>query len=93
MSKDFFVFITVFILQIVMLIFAPVLTFVCGYLGGMILDWVVGNKIVAGMNLIFDTTSFSHDLIPLTCGTLAVIGSYFKTSVSAKSSKDKNSSI
>lgn len=63
-----------------MLVFSPVLTFGFAYLGGMILNWVVGKSFVNGLNLIFDTTRFTRDLIPLTCATLATIGKYFKSS-------------
>lgn len=65
---------------IILLVFAPVLTFICAYIGGMLLDWVVGAKLVDGLNLMFDTTRFTRDLIPLTCATLATIGRYFKSS-------------
>ena len=58
---------------IALLVFAPVLTFGFAYLGGMILDWVVGKYLVNGLNLMFDTTRFTRDLIPLTCATLATI--------------------
>lgn len=67
---------------IALLVFSPVLTFLFAYLGGMILDWIVGVKLVDGLNLIFDTTRFTRDLIPLTCATLATIGRYFKSSQS-----------
>lgn len=68
------------VLAVVLLVFSPVLTFVFGYLGGMLLDWIVGAKLVNGLNLMFDTTRFTRDLIPLTCATLATIGRYFKSS-------------
>ena len=50
--------------------------------GGMLLDWVVGAKLVEGLNLMFNTTRFTRDLIPLACATLATIGRYFKASQS-----------
>lgn len=65
---------------ITLLVFSPVLTFGFAYLGGMILNWVVGKSLVNGLNLIFDTTRFTRDLIPLTFATLATIGKYFKSS-------------
>lgn len=49
---------------IVLLVFAPVLTFLFAYLGGMLLDLFVGAKLVNGLNLMFDTTRFTRDLIP-----------------------------
>lgn len=67
---------------IALLVFSPVLTFLCAYVGGMLLDWIVGAKLVNGLNLMFDTTRFTRDLIPLTCATLATIGRYFKASQS-----------
>lgn len=67
---------------IALLVFSPVLTFLCAYVGGMLLDWIVGTKLVDGLNLMFDTTRFTRDLIPLTCATLATIGRYFKASQS-----------
>lgn len=73
---------------LLLLVFAPVLTFVFAYIGGMLLDWLVGEKLVNGLNLMFDTTRFTRELIPLTCATLATIGRYFKSSMS-NSSNDK----
>ena len=67
---------------LLLLVFVPVLTFVFAYIGGMLLDWLVGEKLVNGLNLMFDTTRFTRDLIPLTCATLATIGRYFKSSMS-----------
>lgn len=67
---------------LLLLVFAPVLTFAFAYIGGMLLDWIVGEKLVNGLNLMFDTTRFTRDLIPLTCATLATIGRYFKSSMS-----------
>ena len=67
---------------LLLLVFAPVLTFVFAYIGGSLLDWIVGEKLVNGLNLMLDTTRFTRDLIPLTCATLATIGRYFKSSMS-----------
>lgn len=62
-----------------LLIFSPVLTFIFAYVGGMLLDLIVGARLVNGLNLMLDTTRFTRDLIPLTCATLATIGRYFKS--------------
>lgn len=67
---------------LLLLVFAPVVTFAFAYIGGSLLDWIVGEKLVNGLNLMFDTTRFTRDLIPLTCATLATIGRYFKSSIS-----------
>lgn len=44
---------------------------------------IVGGVVVTGLNTLFDTTRFIPDLIPVVCGVLAVIGSYFKTTISS----------
>lgn len=80
MSKSGFI---VVILAIAFLIFSPVIVFCWGWCGGWILMQVIGTTVTNGLNILFDTTRFTPDLIPVTCGALAVIGSYFKTSVSS----------
>lgn len=67
---------------IIICIIAPIITFGAGWLGGWILMKIVGGAVVTGLNTLFGTTRFMPDLIPVVCGTLAVVGSYFKTSVS-----------
>lgn len=71
--------VTVILGFIGLLVFSPILVFGFAYLGGMILNAFVGESIVNGLNLIFDTTRFTTDLVPLTCATLATIGKYFKS--------------
>jgi hypothetical protein len=41
-----------------------------------------------GLNLMFNTDRFTRDLIPLTCATLATIGSYFKSSHTTTTKKN-----
>ena len=63
-----------------LLVFSPVITFGCAWVGGLLLKLCVGDAIANGMNLTFNTTRFTPDFIPLTCATLATIGRYFKSS-------------
>lgn len=72
-------FIETIIATIIATILFPVITFGLAYLGGMLLNWIVGARLIEGINLMFNTTRFTRELIPLTCATLAVIGSYFKS--------------
>ena len=65
----------VYILGII--IFRPIAAFGLGHLSGEILAVVYGDNIINGLNLIFDTTRFSPDILPNVCGTMAVIGSFF----------------
>ena len=63
-----------------LLVFSPVITFGCAWVGGLLLKLCVGDAIANGMNLMFNTTRFTPDFIPLACATLATIGRYFKSS-------------
>lgn len=63
-----------------LLVFSPVITFGFAWMGGWILKVCVGTAIADGMNLMFSTTRFTPDFIPLACATLATIGKYFKSS-------------
>ena len=67
---------------IILCIVEPIIIFGAGWFGGWILMKIVGGAVVTGLNTLFGTTRFMPDLIPVVCGVLAVVGSYFKTSVS-----------
>ena len=75
----------VLITLIVMIIIAPILCFLGGYISGLILKLTVGGFVVNGLNLILNTTRFTADKLPIICGALAVVGSFFKSSLSTKS--------
>lgn len=66
---------------IIALLLSPVLGYIEGFLTGLILKWFVGDGIVNGMNMLFNTTKFTTDMLPVVCGALGVIGSFFKSSV------------
>ena len=74
-------YIVTIIAAIILCIFLPVITFGAGWFGGWILMKIVGWAVINGLNTLFGTTRFTPDIIPVVCGTLAVIGSYFKTTV------------
>lgn len=61
------------------LVFSPVITFGFAWIGGWILKQCVGQLVADGMNLMFNTTRFTPDFIPIACATLATIGKYFKS--------------
>lgn len=65
-------------------IICPVLYYFCGWLTGVILQWLIGNKVIDGMNYLFNTTRFTVDMLPRICGTLGVIGSFFRNHSSSK---------
>lgn len=73
------------IMLIVTIIVAPILCFLGGYISGLILKLTVGGFVVNGLNLILNTTRFTADKLPIICGALAVVGSFFKSSLSTNS--------
>lgn len=70
---------------IVIFIIYPLLCYFFGWVTGHILKFFIGNIVINGMNYLFNTTRFTTDMLPTICGTLGVIGSFFK---SAKMSTD-----
>lgn len=76
MEKNYYVEI---ISTIIAMFIALILVFLAGAISGLALKWIFGGLVVDGLNLIFNTTRFSADEIPIACGTLAVIGSFFKS--------------
>lgn len=64
---------------IIAMFIIPILVFLTGVVSGLILKWIAGGFVVDGLNLIFNTTRFSADKLPIVCGALAVIGSFFKS--------------
>lgn len=76
MKKNYYVEI---ISTIIAMFIVPILIFLAGAISGLVLKWIIGGFVVDGLNLIFNTTRFSADKIPIICGTLAVIGSFFKS--------------
>lgn len=83
--EKFFGCLGVLIALIVTIIIAPILCFLGGYISGLILKLTVGGFVVNGLNLILNTTRFTADKLPIICGALAVVGSFFKSSLSTKS--------
>ena len=70
-----------------LVIVEPVLYYFFGWLTGVILQWLIGDTVINGMNYLFNTTRFTTDMLPTICGTLGVIGSFFKSTVSNSTKK------
>ena len=70
------------ILSVVVILVSPILCFCGGWVAGWILEWTFGDTLINGLNLLFNTTRFGTNMLPMMCGTLAVIGSFFKSSLS-----------
>jgi len=67
------------------LITAPALGVLFGWLGGFLVELVLGSKPTEWLNLTFNTDRFARGDLPKITAVLAIIGSYFKTKVTAKS--------
>ena len=83
--EKFFGCLSVLVALIVTIIIAPILCFLGGYISGLILKLTAGGFVVNGLNLMLNTTRFTADKLPIICGALAVVGSFFKSSLSTKS--------
>ena len=66
------------IATLVMVILCPVLYYFSGWITGHILSLLIGDTIVNGLNYVFNTNRFTVYMLPKICGTLGVIGSFFK---------------
>ena len=75
------------VVAIVIGILSPVISYFIGYITGMIIEWLLGDTIINGMNYVFNTTRFTTDMLPVTCGTLNVIGSFFRSTSTSSSNK------
>ncbi len=62
-------------------------SFVIWIIIGTVLQMFLGTQIAEGLNLIFNTTRFEPANIPLVCGILSFLGSFFRsnTTVNQKS--------
>ena len=72
---------------VVLMILSPALSYFFGWITGHLLRWFIGETIVNGLNFLFNTTRFAVDKLPMLCGTLGVIGSFFKSTHTTASSK------
>ena len=72
---------------IVVLILAPALCYFGGWITGHLLSWIIGDTVIYGLNYLFNTNRFTVDMLPTICGTLGVIGSFFKSTHTTSSSK------
>ena len=61
-----------------LVIILPFISFWLAYFGGWICTILIGDTLANGLNILFNTTHFSKDMIPLCAATLGWIGGYFK---------------
>ena len=61
----------------------PFINFWLAYFGGWIAKLVIGTKLAA-LNILFNTTYFTAEMLPMMAGALGWIGSFFKSTVNFK---------
>lgn len=72
---------------IVVIILSPVIYFGCGWLDGWLLKFFIGDTVANALNIVFNTTRFTPESLPIVCGALAIVGSFFKNTYSSSSKK------
>lgn len=86
---SFMAIIGIIVLVIIFILIAPFLSFWLHYFGGWLTKIIIGNKLAAALNVLFNTTYFTADMIPIIAGALGWIGSFFKGTTTIKN-KNKN---
>lgn len=83
-DNDFVILIKKFIGRLmIMLMNAIVLSlvvYIIGYLGGIVVNKLIGQKIVECLNILIGEGRVMRDQIPLICGVLGVFGNFFRLS-------------
>jgi hypothetical protein len=77
-------FIAALITAFIMVLISPFIIFWVSYIGGYFVKWLIGNILIQGLALF--GIALPLEKIPLACGTIGFIASYFKQTVSANAS-------
>ena len=88
MKEDLIGCITGVILCAVLLVFGGALSFGLGWLGGLFLQWVCGETVADGLNMVLGNITqykFSSSDIPLFSAIMTTVGGFFKSSTTYKS--------
>ena len=76
------------LLTVGLLVFGGVIYFGLGYFGGIILEWVCGETVANGLNMVLGNITqhtFVPDDIPLFTAIMTTIGGFFKSSTTYES--------
>lgn len=66
-------------LALLTLFISPIISFWLFYFSGWIVSVAIGPTLVTALNLVFNTTYFTVEMIPWIAAVLGWIGGYFKT--------------
>ena len=65
----------------------PFISFWLIYFGGWICKITIGKTLVTALNMLFNTTYFTTEILPWIAGALGWIGGFFKTTINLKDKK------
>ena len=68
----------------VLFVVMPFINFWLAYFGGWIAKLVIGTKLAAALNILFNTTYFTAEMLPMMAGALGWVGSFFKSTATIK---------
>lgn len=86
---DFAAIFGIIVFIIVFIVFLPFINFWLAYFGGWLAKLVIGTKLAAALNLLFNTTYFTAEMLPMMAGALGWIGSFFKSTTTIKNNKKR----
>lgn len=69
----------VIVMAVVLIVFAPMLSFVFCYFGGWLCKITFGPTLCHALNTLFNVSFFTPEKIPLMAGALGWIGNYFRS--------------
>ena len=70
-----------------LLIFIAPISIFFGWVTGLIVNWICGDFVTRGLNIILGEGSITRDMIPTIGGALGFIGGFFKSYSASKSKK------
>lgn len=82
----------VIVMAVLLVVFAPMLSFVCCYFGGWLCKITFGPTLCNALNTLFNVSFFTPEKIPLMAGALGWIGNYFRSEKSLSSIDNKKRS-
>ena len=85
--KELSTFVGAVALIIGLFLILPFISFWASYFGGWICKITIGNTLVKALNILFNTTYFTAEMLPWIAGALGWIGGFFKATINLKDNK------
>lgn len=85
MKDDFFAVLGALAVITGLVLVLPFISFWLSYFGGWICKITIGSTLVKALNILFNTTHITAEMLPWMAGALGWIGGFFKTVSSSKS--------